>query len=60
MKVIDPVCGRQVEPSRAAGESAFQQQTYYFCSQDCKAKFDREPLKYIQKTHEFLASQIAR
>ncbi len=52
MKVIDPVCGRQVEPIRAAGESMFQQQTYYFCSQDCKGKFDREPLKYAQKTHE--------
>ncbi len=52
MKVIDPVCGMTVEPIRAAGESTFQEQTYYFCSQACKGKFDSEPPKYNQKTHE--------
>jgi P-type Cu+ transporter len=52
MKVIDPVCGMQIGPIRAASESRFQEQTYYFCSQECKGKLDSEPLKYTQKTHE--------
>ena len=52
MKVIDPVCGMQIEPIRAAGESACQEQTYYFCSEACKAKSDSELPNYTPKTHE--------
>ncbi len=38
---IDPVCGMQVEESRAAGKSAYKGITYYFCSTHCKTAFDR-------------------
>lgn len=47
MKVTDPVCGMRIEPSNAAAESNYQGQTYYFCSQECKSKFDKEPQKYV-------------
>ena len=40
----DPVCGMLVEPSEAAGKREFAGRTWYFCSADCLAKFDRTPL----------------
>jgi Cu2+-exporting ATPase len=46
---IDPVCGMQVDESRAAGRSEYKGKTYYFCSTHCKTTFDKEPEKYAQK-----------
>lgn len=42
----DPVCGMQVDDRNAAGRSNFQGQDYYFCSQDCKKKFDQNPQQF--------------
>jgi YHS domain-containing protein len=42
----DPVCGMQVDEQNAAGQSQYQEQTYYFCSQSCKQKFDQNPQQY--------------
>ena len=36
----DPVCGMTVNPATAAGASERDGQTFYFCSQGCKEKFD--------------------
>ncbi|HUF90969.1 MAG TPA: YHS domain-containing protein, partial [Candidatus Limnocylindria bacterium] len=36
-----------VEPAKAAAQSAYNGQTYYFCAVGCKQKFDREPDKYL-------------
>lgn len=43
----DPVCGMQVNPSRAAARTTYQGKTYYFCSAGCAAKFDQSPEKYV-------------
>jgi P-type Cu+ transporter len=48
--VRDPVCGMQVEPQTAAGESNYDGQRYYFCSSSCKAKFDADPVRYVGTT----------
>jgi Cu+-exporting ATPase len=45
----DPVCQMNVDPSKAAGSSQFEGQTYYFCSTSCKAKFDATPEKYLHR-----------
>jgi membrane fusion protein, copper/silver efflux system len=48
----DPVCGMEVDQVRtkAAGLTAeYKGQTYYFCSDDCKTKFGREPTKHAWK-----------
>ena len=45
----DVVCGMQVEPAKAAGSSAYQGMTYYFCSPGCKAKFDASPPKFAEE-----------
>jgi YHS domain-containing protein len=43
----DPVCGMDVNPGQAAGQSEYNGQTYYFCSKGCKVAFDRDPEKYV-------------
>src|SRR6185503_15047121 len=40
---VDPVCKMTVEPARAAAQSRYKDETYYFCAVGCKQKFDREP-----------------
>ena len=45
----DPVCGMKVEERDAAGESTYQESTYYFCSRGCKKKFDENPEQYASK-----------
>jgi YHS domain-containing protein len=44
----DPVCGMNVDESKAAGSSVYKGKTYYFCAQSCKTRFDKEPEKYAQ------------
>ena len=46
--MIDPICGMNVEPDRAAGSHVYNGQTYYFCSQHCLAKFREDPEKFIK------------
>ncbi len=46
MKVTDPVCGMAMEDKDAAGTSSYKGSTYYFCSPNCKEKFDRGPASY--------------
>ena len=47
-KVKDPVCGMEIDPDKAAGTSTYLGKTYYFCSADCKATFDKEPAKHAR------------
>ena len=47
--VKDPVCGMTIDPAKAKGKADYKGKTYYFCSDDCKAKFDKEPAKYADK-----------
>jgi YHS domain-containing protein len=41
-KVVDPVCGMKVDP-KTAPTSTHAGKTYYFCSKEDKAKFDKNP-----------------
>jgi Cu+-exporting ATPase len=47
---LDPVCGMQVDDQKAAATSQYQGTTYYFCSSECKRKFDQQPQQYTGKT----------
>jgi membrane fusion protein, copper/silver efflux system len=45
--VVDPVCGMDVDPRKAGNKKTdYKNQTYYFCSDLCKVKFDKDPGKY--------------
>jgi Cu+-exporting ATPase len=46
---IDPVCGMEVDPATAAGESEYQGTTYYFCSLGCKRQFDKDPQVFVDQ-----------
>ena len=46
---VDPVCKMTVEPARAAAQSTYRGQAYYFCAVGCKQQFDKEPEKYLSK-----------
>lgn len=48
----DPVCGMQIEESTAAGRSEYNGQTFYFCSANCKTRFDEEPEKFVNQTEK--------
>ncbi len=52
MSAKDPACGMDIEPEDAAGESEFQGNTYYFCSNECKRKFDEKPQSYAKQTQK--------
>jgi Cu+-exporting ATPase len=44
---VDPVCRMTVEPAKAAAQSTYLGQTYYFCAVACKQTFDRDPQRYL-------------
>jgi P-type Cu+ transporter len=46
--VVDPVCGMSVDPLTAAHKLEHVGQTYYFCSDSCRAKFATEPGRYLK------------
>jgi len=49
---IDPVCGIEVgllKAKEAGLISEWKGKTYYFCSSDCKSKFDKTPMMYHAK-----------
>lgn len=46
----DPVCGMPVDEKTAAAKSEHQGKTVYFCSQQCKQKFDRNPEQFTRKS----------
>jgi YHS domain-containing protein len=47
---LDPVCKMEVNPASAAAQSEHGGQTFYFCSSECKAAFDRDPGRYLDDT----------
>lgn len=48
-KGADPVCGKEIEASSAAASIIHEGKTFYFCSQDCKKEFEKDPAKYSVK-----------
>ena len=35
----DPICGMTVDENKAAGTATYRGKTYYFCSAECRDKF---------------------
>ncbi len=47
--VHDPVCGMEVDPTKAEHSHNHKGENYYFCSQGCHDKFVAEPEKYLDE-----------
>lgn len=46
----DPVCKMDVDTDKAAATSEYKGDTYYFCSEDCKKRFDADPDRYVSRS----------
>ena len=61
-KGIDPVCGMTIETA-GAKSTVYDSHVYYFCSQDCRQKFETAPESYpsgaassppiMERSHEY-------
>ena len=47
MATQDPVCGATVEESNLNPSCTHQGQKLYFCCEDCRQAFEKDPTKYI-------------
>jgi P-type Cu+ transporter len=47
--VKDPLCGMNVDESKAAATRVHRGQTYHFCSQGCRATFEEAPERYAAR-----------
>jgi YHS domain-containing protein len=47
---LDPVCKMEVNPASAEAQSEYQGQTFYFCSAECRRRFDANPEQYVDET----------
>ncbi len=48
-QVKDPVCGMVLDDKDVVATSEYRGKRYSFCSQDCKAAFDKDPERYAGK-----------
>ncbi len=48
-KEMDRVCGMEIDRKNSHVMSVYQGKLYYFCSEGCKAKFDRDPEYYMKE-----------
>src|SRR6266542_1768899 len=46
--MTDPICGMNVDAEHSAGSHVYNNQTYYFCSQNCLAQFKKDPEKFLK------------
>ena len=49
---VDPVCEMTVEIATAEFRSSHEGKDYYFCSAGCKARFDKDPAKFVAQGAE--------
>jgi YHS domain-containing protein len=47
---IDPVCGMEINEDSAKAQTQFAGKKYYFCSEDCRKKFEEHPDEYMEAT----------
>ena len=45
-----PVCGMEVNPKAAPAKTQYEGRTYYFCSQECKEEFEKNPQRFAGQT----------
>ena len=44
-----PVCGMEMESEDVASESNYEGKSYYFCSDECRKKWDANPARYARE-----------
>ncbi|MEK7138159.1 MAG: YHS domain-containing protein [Patescibacteria group bacterium] len=46
-KVIDIVCGMELDPGKIKSAVEYKGETYYFCSDSCWKHFVDDPKRYV-------------
>lgn len=46
----DHVCQRDVDERTAPATTDYEGDTYYFCSETCRDKFEADPERYVSRT----------
>lgn len=46
---VDPICGMEVEVATARHSHLHEGATYYFCCPHCKARFAKDPARYLSQ-----------
>jgi P-type Cu+ transporter len=46
-RAVDPVCGRAIEEQNAVAKIGYAGEMFYFCSTDCKERFQENPALFI-------------
>jgi len=55
----DPVCGMEVAAEKSAGKSTYEGNDYFFCSTNCKGKFDANPESFTSPRSSPLPTKSA-
>lgn len=54
MEAKDPVCNMTIEDKDAFGTSEYMGKIYYFCSEACKVRFEKDPGRYLTAGGHFI------
>ena len=55
MEVTDPVCKMVIEDKDAVATSLYKGKIYYFCAEQCKEAFDKDPESYLMPTQALMS-----
>lgn len=50
--VTDPVCNMQIDSSQAAAQAVHDGKAYFFCSDECRKLFLKNPEMYLNARNE--------
>ena len=49
-ETVDPVCGMTVDPGTSSISHQYDGQTYYFCGDGCRTKFQTDPDRFLNRS----------
>ncbi|MBX0297677.1 MaoC/PaaZ C-terminal domain-containing protein [Haloarcula nitratireducens] len=51
---VDPVCGMEIPIDATEATTEYQEETFHFCSTDCRDLFESAPQQYLRTPHPHL------
>lgn len=57
---FDPVCAMVINPTRARAKVTRKHRTYYFCSRNCRDRFERDPDAYLGRPRLDLGRRLLK
>ncbi|MFC2170204.1 YHS domain-containing protein [Acidobacteriota bacterium] len=57
-KAVDPVCGMKIKKSDAKATPEFDGKSYYFCTEECKEKFEENPEEFVKESEKTVTCPV--